>query len=40
MGGIDRLMDEIRRRCKAAAPDLDVKFLTTRGAGSILREPG
>jgi glycosyltransferase involved in cell wall biosynthesis len=36
MGGIDRLMDEIRRRCRTAAPDLDVKFLTTRGPGHIL----
>ncbi|WP_395022153.1 glycosyltransferase family 4 protein [Dongia sp.] len=36
MGGIDRLMDEIRRRCAAAAPDLEVKFLTTRGQGHIL----
>jgi glycosyltransferase involved in cell wall biosynthesis len=39
MGGIDRLMDEIRRRCGAAAPDLDVKFLTTRGPGHILLAP-
>jgi glycosyltransferase involved in cell wall biosynthesis len=39
MGGIDRLMDEIRRRWKAAAPDLDVKFLTTRGPGHILLSP-
>ena len=39
MGGIDRLMDEIRRRCGAAAPDLDVKFLTTRGPGSLLLSP-
>lgn len=39
MGGIDRLMDEIRRRSKASAPDLDVKFLTTRGPGHILLSP-
>ncbi len=39
MGGIDRLMDEIRRRSGAAAPDLDVKFLTTRGQGHILLSP-
>ena len=39
MGGIDRLMDEIRRRSGAAAPDLDVKFLTTRGSGHILFSP-
>jgi glycosyltransferase involved in cell wall biosynthesis len=39
MGGIDRLMDEIRRRWAAAAPDLDVKFLTTRGSGHILLSP-
>jgi glycosyltransferase involved in cell wall biosynthesis len=39
MGGIDRLMDEIRRRCRAAAPDLGVKFLTTRGPGHILLSP-
>jgi glycosyltransferase involved in cell wall biosynthesis len=39
MGGIDRLMDEIRRRRQAAAPDLDVKFLTTRGPGHILLAP-
>jgi glycosyltransferase involved in cell wall biosynthesis len=39
MGGIDRLMDEIRRRCGGAAPDLDVKFLTTRGSGHILFAP-
>lgn len=39
MGGIDRLMDEIRRRAAAAAPDLDVKFLTTRGPGSLLLSP-
>ena len=38
MGGIDRLMDELRRRT-AAVPDLDVKFLTTRGQGSILLAP-
>lgn len=39
MGGIDRLMDEIRRRWAAAIPDLDVKFLTTRGPGHILLAP-
>jgi glycosyltransferase involved in cell wall biosynthesis len=39
MGGIDRLMDEIRRRAKSAAPDLDVKFVTTRGPGHILLSP-
>jgi glycosyltransferase involved in cell wall biosynthesis len=39
MGGIDRLMDEIRRRCATAAADLDVKFLTTRGPGHILFSP-
>jgi glycosyltransferase involved in cell wall biosynthesis len=39
MGGIDRLMDEIRRRCATAAADLDVKFLTTRGSGHILFAP-
>ncbi|MDQ7248771.1 glycosyltransferase family 4 protein [Dongia sedimenti] len=39
MGGIDRLMDEIRRRWAASAPDLDVKFLTTRGPGHILFSP-
>ena len=39
MGGIDRLMDEIRRRCGVAAPDLDLKFLTTRGPGSLLLSP-
>jgi glycosyltransferase involved in cell wall biosynthesis len=39
MGGIDRLMDEIRRRAKSAAPDLDVKFLATRGQGHILLSP-
>jgi len=39
MGGIDRLMDEIRRRWATSAPDLDVKFLTTRGAGHILLSP-
>jgi glycosyltransferase involved in cell wall biosynthesis len=39
MGGIDRLMDEIRRRCGEAAPDLEVKFLTTRGPGPILLSP-
>jgi glycosyltransferase involved in cell wall biosynthesis len=39
MGGIDRLMDEVRSRCKAAAPDLDVKFLATRGQGHFLLSP-
>ena len=39
MGGIDRLMDEIRRRSKSDAADLDVKFLTTRGPGHILLSP-
>jgi glycosyltransferase involved in cell wall biosynthesis len=39
MGGIDRLMDEIRRRCAVAAPDLEVKFITTRGPGHILLSP-
>jgi glycosyltransferase involved in cell wall biosynthesis len=39
MGGIDRLMDGIRRRCGAAVPDLDVKFFTTRGPGHILLSP-
>jgi glycosyltransferase involved in cell wall biosynthesis len=39
MGGIDRLMDEIRRRWAVSAPDLDVKFLTTRGPGHILFSP-
>jgi glycosyltransferase involved in cell wall biosynthesis len=39
MGGIDRLMDELRRRAKAAAPDLDIRFLTTRGPGHILLSP-
>jgi glycosyltransferase involved in cell wall biosynthesis len=39
MGGIDRLMDEIRRRGKSAAPDLDLKFLATRGQGHILLSP-
>jgi glycosyltransferase involved in cell wall biosynthesis len=39
MGGIDRLMDEIRRRWAVSAPDLDVKFLTTRGTGHILLSP-
>ncbi|HVM84023.1 MAG TPA: glycosyltransferase family 4 protein [Candidatus Binatia bacterium] len=39
MGGIDRLMDEIRRRCAAAAPDIAVKFLTTRGPGSLIWAP-
>ncbi|HVO02092.1 MAG TPA: glycosyltransferase family 4 protein [Candidatus Cybelea sp.] len=39
MGGIDRLMDEIRRRVSDAAPDLDVRFLTTRGPGSIVFAP-
>jgi glycosyltransferase involved in cell wall biosynthesis len=39
MGGIDRLMDEVRRRVSTAAPDLDVKFLTTRGPGYILLSP-
>jgi glycosyltransferase involved in cell wall biosynthesis len=39
MGGIDRLMDEIRRRARSAAPDIDVKFLTTRGQGHILLSP-
>ena len=39
MGGIDRLMDEIRRRWKTAAPDLDVKFFATRGSGHILLAP-
>ena len=39
MGGIDRLMDEIRRRWATSAPDLDVKFLTTRGPGHILLSP-
>lgn len=38
-GGIDRLMDEVRRRCEAAAPDLEVRFLTTRGQGHILLSP-
>jgi glycosyltransferase involved in cell wall biosynthesis len=39
MGGIDRLMDEIRRRIAAAAPDLEVVFLATRGQGSIIFAP-
>jgi len=39
MGGIDRLMDEVRRRVSTAAPDLDIKFLTTRGPGHILLSP-
>jgi len=39
MGGIDRLMDEIRRRCAAAAPDIAVKFITTRGPGSLIWAP-
>jgi len=39
MGGIDRLMDQIRRRWPAAAPDLTVKFLTTRGRGALLFSP-
>jgi glycosyltransferase involved in cell wall biosynthesis len=38
MGGIDRLMDEIRRRSEAV-PELDIKFLTTRGPGHILLSP-
>jgi glycosyltransferase involved in cell wall biosynthesis len=38
-GGIDRLMDEVRRRHSEAAPDLSVRFLTTRGRGSILLAP-
>jgi glycosyltransferase involved in cell wall biosynthesis len=39
MGGIDRLMDEIRRRIADAAPDLDVVFLATRGQGHIALAP-
>jgi len=39
MGGIDRLMDEVRTHWAAAAPDLDVKFLTTRGSGSLWLAP-
>jgi glycosyltransferase involved in cell wall biosynthesis len=39
MGGIDRLMDEIRRRIVEAAPDLDVVFLATRGQGHIALAP-
>jgi glycosyltransferase involved in cell wall biosynthesis len=39
MGGIDRLMDEVRRHWADAAPDFDVIFLTTRGPGSILLAP-
>jgi glycosyltransferase involved in cell wall biosynthesis len=39
MGGIDRLMDEIRRRIAAAAPDLDVVFITTRGPGRLIFSP-
>jgi glycosyltransferase involved in cell wall biosynthesis len=39
MGGIDRLMDEIRRRIGDAAPDLDVVFLTTRGSGRLIFSP-
>jgi glycosyltransferase involved in cell wall biosynthesis len=32
-------MDEVRRRHAEAAPDLDVRFLTTRGRGSIFLAP-
>ena len=39
MGGIDRLMDEIRRRIAATAPDLDVVFITTRGPGRLIFSP-
>jgi glycosyltransferase involved in cell wall biosynthesis len=39
MGGIDRLMDEIRTHAATAAPDLAVEFLTTRGQGSLLLAP-
>jgi glycosyltransferase involved in cell wall biosynthesis len=39
MGGIDRLMDEVRGHSAAVAPDLTVKFLTTRGQGSLLLAP-
>ena len=39
MGGIDRLMDEIRRRIPSAAPDLDVVFLATRGQGRLIFAP-
>jgi len=39
MGGIDRLMDAVRGQIATAAPDLAVKFLTTRGQGSLLLSP-
>jgi glycosyltransferase involved in cell wall biosynthesis len=39
MGGIDRLMDEMRGHVTTGAPDLTVKFLTTRGQGSLLLAP-
>lgn len=36
MGGIDRIMDEVDNRLSAAPkPDLDVRFMTTRGQGHI-----
>jgi len=39
MGGIDRLMDEIRRRIPTAAPDLKVVILATRGQGPLIFAP-
>ena len=39
-GGIDRIMDEVRRRLAAAPPaDCEVAFLTTRGQGHIAWSP-
>lgn len=40
MGGIDRIMDEVDNRLRAAPkPDLDVRFITTRGQGHIGLSP-
>ena len=38
MGGIDRLMDEIRKRGDRL-PDIELQFLTTRGPGSLKWAP-
>jgi glycosyltransferase involved in cell wall biosynthesis len=39
MGGIDRLMDEVRRRQGEAAPDLIIRHITTRGPGRLIWSP-
>ena len=38
-GGIDRLMDELRRHFESSASEIRVRFITTRGSGQLALSP-